>query len=126
MKNIITSFILFLTMLTGQSINWATSFDGAGNDFISDMSTDNSGNTYVVGQFGADITVNGTTYSPQGVQDMFWAKIGSDGSVNYFHHIEGSGDERGRGIDVDDMGNIYIFGRFSESLFINSGTVVYT
>jgi hypothetical protein len=117
--------ITFLSQTYSQdlNLNWVSSFESSGHDFISDMSTDNNGNTYVVGQFGSDLTVNSITYSPTGLQDMFFAKITNDGSVDYFHHFIGSGDERGRGIDVDDMGNIYVFGRFNENITVGGASI---
>jgi hypothetical protein len=116
--------ILLFSNIIAQEINWLTSFEGSGHSFLRAAALDQDDNTIVAGQFGGSIEINGTNYTASGSQDMFVAKINQSGAVVDFVHFSGStGDERTRGIDTDNAGNIYVLGRFTENINIDGNNI---
>ena len=122
MKQSITLFLLSLIISANaisQNLNWSTKFNGKanGNDAITAMATDASGNVYVTGY--ADNGTTGTDYvtikyNNQGVKQ--WTAT-YDGA--------GSGNDYANAICTDKAGNIYVTGT-SDALvggFINDNAV---
>jgi len=96
------------------SIGYAGYIGGSAQDQGLAMSTDASGNAYVVGQtksdertfpvkVGPDLTMNGQT-------DAFVCKVNTSGQMVYCGYIGGAAPDRGRGVAVDSDGNAYVYG----------------
>jgi hypothetical protein len=95
-------------------IGYAGYIGGSGLDQGLAISTDDSGNAYVVGQtksdertfpvkVGPDLTENGQT-------DAFVCKVSTAGQMVYCGYIGGSEPDRGRGVAVDGQGQAYVYG----------------
>lgn len=86
---------------------------GSGNDRGYGIAVDGMGNAYVIGYTTtADFPVLvGPDLSYNGDADAFIAKVNAAGtSVVYAGFLGGSDTELGSGIEVDDMGNVYLTG----------------
>jgi hypothetical protein len=102
---------------------WAKGIQGNGFKSIGDVTTDNSGNLYITGNF-ADVTdfdpdtsVTGvfSIPAPQGNRLIYFAKYSSNGTLIWAKNIEHpnlGGQDLGVGIALDAQNNIYLTGQF--------------
>ncbi|MBI3193461.1 MAG: hypothetical protein HYZ34_03215, partial [Ignavibacteriae bacterium] len=101
---------------TNGSVQWAASAGGIGFDRASDISLDDSGNSYVTGTFeNSDITFGTFTLTNLGFNDIFVVKYGSAGNVVWARSAGGTGGEYGTCISTDASGNSYVGGYFKSS-----------
>ena len=92
------------------------------------ITTDGSGNVYVVGQGGAGIVLasnanevpfGSTVVNTSGKSnESFVVKYDTSGNVQWVSLMSGVGIDEARGIQVDTSGNIYTTGRFATSALI--------
>jgi len=110
----------------GDALVYSTYLGGSDEDYSHDIAVDSAGNAHVTGRtesvdfpttMGAFDTTCGTDgscnddggYGKGG--DAFVTKLNADGSdLLYSTYLGGSGDERGRGIAVDNADNAYVTG----------------
>ncbi|MDO9577999.1 MAG: SBBP repeat-containing protein [Candidatus Cloacimonadales bacterium] len=96
---------------------WANQSGGTGygNDGLG-IAVDNFGNCFVTGYFQYTATFGASSLSSEGAIDIFVAKLDADG--NWLWAIQSSGisyGNKGRGITIDGIGNIYVTGYFQET-----------
>jgi uncharacterized repeat protein (TIGR01451 family) len=69
---------------------------------------------YIAGETGSDQSTFPVSVGPDlthnGGIDAFLAKINADGSLGLAGYVGGSGDDRGRGIALDAIGDVYLTG----------------
>ena len=106
------------------NVIWAKSY--AGTDTVNglDIVLDYLGNIYVTGYFSGSVSFGSTTLSSSGSVDIFVAKYDSDGNVIWAKQAGGSKSEKGNSIVLDSLGNIYVTGYFSGSVFFGSSNIV--
>jgi len=104
----------FLTKINaaGSAIVYSTYLGGSGDDLGWSVTTDSSGNAYVVGGTGSSdfpITVNALqlTYNNG---DGFLTKVDPSGGAIYSTFIGGSGGDGLWGVKVDSSNNVYLAG----------------
>jgi uncharacterized repeat protein (TIGR01451 family) len=88
---------------------------GSGDDRGNGIAVDSDGNAYLTGETNSTQlnfpTTVGPDLSQNGGLDAFVAKVDPTGSqLLYVGFIGGSGDDRGKAIAVDSLGNAYITG----------------
>jgi hypothetical protein len=77
------------------------------------VTTDSTGNVYVAGYFvGSYPIAPGVTLTSAGGEDMFVAKYSPAGSLMWARRAGGSGNDRGKGIALDNNGSVYATGSF--------------
>lgn len=96
----------------GQTINWIKQIGGNQFDYIKGMTTDASGNIYVVGGFSGTINFGGSQATALG-SDIWFGKYTSSGSLVWAHSVGGGDDDFGMDIALDNSGNVYITGYFN-------------
>jgi hypothetical protein len=95
---------------------WTTFLGGTSIDYGYGIAVDGSGNVYVCGtssaawQGTADPVRDYSSYN-----DAFVAKLDRNGNLTWHTFLGGSGDDYGRAIAVDSIGNVYICGDSSAS-----------
>lgn len=111
---------------TEPAVAWAKKFIGKfyGAD-NSSMATDSSGNIYMTGEFTGtvafgDITLTSTSV---GSSDAFVVKINPSGMVLWAEKFGGGLQDFGKGITVDDLGNVYTTGLFNGTATFGSVTL---
>ncbi len=106
---------------------WLRGASGEQSDSAYGVTTDNSGNAYVIGSFGSNtITFGATTLTNQSTNnalgnkntDIFVTKYDANGNVLWATAYGDSATEEGRDIRVDASGNIFICGTFGNSTFM--------
>jgi Domain of unknown function (DUF4114)/Beta-propeller repeat len=86
------------------------------------ITNDKDGNTYVSGFFSGTATFDNITLTSAGNNDAFITKLDRSGNFLWAKKFGGISDDRGRGIIVDESGNAYFTGYFSDNATFGSTT----
>lgn len=110
----------------GMGLAYATYLGGSSFDAGQDISTDTSGNAYIVGATGSSdfipAGVSGFDTSWGGWYDIFVVKINADGmGLAYATYLGGSETDQRGSIAIDQTGNVYLTGETWSSDFIPTG-----
>jgi len=110
------------------NVIWAKQYGGMNTDYPNDIATDKDGNIYITGGFWYETKFEDITLTAQGIGAGFVAKTESSGVLLWVKQFGGSGLDVGRGITVDNSGNVYITGVFTGeatfgSITLNAGNV---
>jgi len=96
---------------------WVKSAGGTDGDAGSSIGLDANGNVYITGEFEATCKFSPTdSITSSGNNDIFLAKYSNDGVLQWVRKFGGTGDNRGRALAVDDAGNCYFSGSFSNTV----------
>ncbi len=124
--------IFILKLDSAGKFDWAKSFANMdNNNFSWYVSVDHSGNVYTTGGFFGKLDFdpgNGaadTFYlTPQAGKDIFISKLNAAGDFVWAKSVPcKGGDDEGRSIFTDAIGNVYLTGNFSDTAYlINPGT----
>ncbi len=101
---------------------WSAKFGGAGaNDVGYGLTVDNAGNILTVGAFQStcDFDPSGATFnlaSAGSLVDIFICKLDANGNFIWAKRIGNTNDEFGYGIDHDNADNIYVVGKFKNTV----------
>ncbi|MCC5608895.1 SBBP repeat-containing protein [Nostoc sp. CHAB 5834] len=101
------------------NILWTKNLGGTSPDSSFGITNDKDGNTYVSGFFSTTATFDNITLTSVGNNDAFITKLDSSGNFLWAKNLS---DDRGRGIIVDETGNAYFTGYFSDSAIFGSTT----
>ncbi|GCL35376.1 FG-GAP repeat-containing protein [Sphaerospermopsis reniformis] len=107
---------------TNGNILWTKNLGGSSLDSGSSVINDQDGNTYVSGFFSGTVTFDNITLTSAGNNDAFITKLDRSGKFLWARNLGGTSDDRGRGIIVDETGNAYFTGYFSDSATFGSTT----
>jgi hypothetical protein len=108
---------------------WAINFGGRGSDEVRAIKIDDSNNIYVTGTFKdtADFDPGPNVYTliPTGNESVFVAKYDSAGAFIWAQNIAASFHVYASGMDIDQAGNVYITGNFTDTVDFDPGPNVY-
>ena len=106
------------------NLQWIKRTGGSGANSGSGISVDANGNSYVTGYFKETVTFGADTLtSISGSNDVFVAKIDTDGNWQWAKQAGGSDSDYGSGISVDANGNPYVTGRFKATATFGAFTL---
>ena len=99
------------------NVLWAKSAGGTGTDQGTSINTDASGNVYVTGYFqSTSITFGATTLTTVPFSsNMFVLKYDGSGNLIWAKCASGANNIRGRSINSDASGNVYVTGDYGSS-----------
>ena len=122
------SWDVFITKYNSDgSYSWTKTFGGSGGDIGISIISDYQGNIFITGVFQDTVDFNpggiADNHTSNGGEDIFISRLNSDGSYGWTKTFGGSGDDRGYSITSDNLGNIYITGRFDNTVNFNPGGV---
>ena len=104
---------------SGSSLMYSTYLGGGSADDAYAIAVDQSGNAYITGRTNSsDFPLKNPIQSTRFAFDMFITEIDATGSTILFStFLGGTGSESGRGIAVDQLGNIHIAGEGTSTDF---------
>jgi len=92
---------------------FSTVLSGSGQDYVTSVTSDAQGNTYVAGlTYSADFPVTTGAFQTTFGQtcDAFVAKVGPDGKIVWATYLGGILDDWATGVAVDSAGNVWVAG----------------
>ncbi len=120
-------FILITISLTAQNpkFEWATSFGDRTSLYGQSMAVDAQGNVYTCGSIvypsDFDPGPGVFTLSTNGGYDAFVSKVNPEGQLIWAKSFGGTGQDDGKSIILDNLGNVIITGKFSETVDFDPG-----
>ena len=121
--------ILILLLPTSLSAQWAIKMGGTNTDQGKSMVVDESGNTYITGNFQgtADFDPGNGIYNliSNGAVDIYLAKYAPDGSFIWAKNIGGVNIDVANSIAIDGSGNLIITGYFRSTVDFDPGNGTY-
>jgi hypothetical protein len=108
---------LFSNNLFAQTYQWANGAASEGREYGNYITTDDSGNVYVSGQFEFDCDFGSKTISTSGQHDIFIAKYNAAGTLKWVKKAGGTDGDAGHGIGIDADRNIYTSGEFETTCY---------
>jgi hypothetical protein len=125
MKKVILLFVFFgiqNSFCQTPNFEWGKMIGNNQNLFVYDNATDASGNVYLTGEYSGTVDFDpGTgsqtqTATASGGRDIFILKLDATGAFGWVKTYGGTGVDFGQRITVDNTGNIYVGGRFQNSV----------
>jgi len=124
---LITALLFSLLYLSAQTYEWAWATRAGGTiwDNGNDIVADNDGNTYVTGHFNGTATFGSITLTSDGNdEDVFAAKIDSDGDFVWAVRAGGTHADYGYGIAIDAVSNVYLIGQYRGTATFGATTLL--
>ncbi len=115
------SYDIFITKYNSDgSYGWTKSIGGTGTDKGYGIAFDTNDNIFVTGYFQNTVNFDDTggidNHTSSGGSDIFITKYNSDGSYGWTKSIGGTGNDNGLGITLDTNNNIFVTGRFNNTV----------
>ena len=107
----------------GDPNTWALAFFSTGAVSTSDVVRDSADNLTVAGTFYKYSTFGPTPLTPADGNDLFLARVSSQGKVLWARRHGGSGSDLTARLARDKAGNLYLTGRFTKQLTFGSTTL---
>jgi hypothetical protein len=104
------------------TFDWGHLIGGTMNMYVYDNATDANGNVYMTGEYSGTVDFDpgaGTqnqTATASGGRDIFILKLNADGTFGWVKTYGGTGVDFGQRITVDNLDNVYVGGRFQNSV----------
>jgi hypothetical protein len=102
---------------------WRKSLGDAQSQSVQRVAVDAQNNVLVIGQFRGAIDFGGGALSSGGGEDIFLAKLDSNGNHLWSQHFGDANDQFGRGVTTDVDGNVFIAGSIWGSADFGGGWV---
>lgn len=121
-------FYLSVISSNGQVLKWVKSFGGYSYDVATSVAVDHNGNVYTTGTFYDTIDINPgpdtLTFTSSGGGDIFSQKFSPFGELLWARSFGGRYSDHCRSICVDNWGNVYTTGSFSDTVDFDPGNGV--
>ncbi|MEI6089897.1 MAG: hypothetical protein WCR42_05570 [bacterium] len=95
----------------------------SGNEIVTDIVKDNSGNYYITGHFDGRLVFGSDTINAVDGYDIFVAKADKDRNWLWVTSATGKSADYSNSISLDGSGNAYIAGYFNDDLTFGSTTI---
>ena len=125
----LTAFFSFVSGSTAaQSLDWAKQAGGADTEYAGDIALDDSGNSYVTGNFSGTTTfgvgeINETSLTSAGFADIFVAKYSCSGAFLWVKQAGGMEPDEGKAIAAMGDGTVYVTGSFQDTAIFGEGEI---
>lgn len=108
------------------TIVWARAINSSLYDYGYGITVDSVGNFYGIGVYGNNVSLGNGIVLPvsTGGYDAFVIKFNKSGTPQWAKRVNSTGDEDGRSVAVDSLGNVYTTGNYGGAGPINLGNGV--
>jgi hypothetical protein len=108
------------------NLRWARQAGGTDNDYVNGITVHKDGNSYVTGFFYPSATFGAgeakeTILSADWNWNTFVAGYDREGKLIWAEKVGGTSTNYGKGIAVDEAGNTYVTGSFSQTAIFGAG-----
>ncbi|MEO6303668.1 MAG: SBBP repeat-containing protein, partial [Bacteroidia bacterium] len=122
---------IYITKMTSAgALLWAKRIGNAGQEAISDVDTDASGNIYAIGSFTGTVDFDPNAgivnLVSAGNEDAFMWKLDANGNYLLAKSMGGTLDDWATGLDLDASNNIYVIGTFNGNCDFNPSATTNT
>lgn len=127
-RYLIPLFSILTITVQAQSVDheWTGTMGNTEDDLARSITTDGSGNAYIVGGFWGTVDFNpgsGTMeLTSSGDRDIFVQKLDGNGNLLWAKALGGSATDEGTSVAVDGSGNVYVTGYFSGTADFDPGS----
>ena len=97
-------------MLSAQTSGWSRSFTASRDTTVESVAVDTSGNAVIVGTLHGEVDLGGGPLVSVGFEDIFVAKLDSNGSHLWSQRFGDTDFQRAEGVTVDASNNVVITG----------------
>lgn len=101
---------------------WSKRFGDTSNQFASQIAVDPAGNIIVMGRAFGTITFGGPVHDGAGTDDIFVAKLDTDGDYLWSRIFGGVDPDRAERLAIDADGDVLISGTFTGSVDFGAGS----
>ncbi|MBD3336737.1 MAG: hypothetical protein GF355_14590, partial [Candidatus Eisenbacteria bacterium] len=105
---------------------WSRGLGGDGNDAVRSVAVDPAGNVVIAGEFEGTVDFGGGGLVSAGEYDAVLAKYTISGAHIWSQRFGDSDSDRGRSVDVDEVGSILLAGEFSDFIDLGGGPLMST
>ncbi len=128
--NGLNSDIFILKLDVSGNFVWAKSIGGTDLDLGQSIAVDDSGNTYLTGNFSATVDFDPgpgiNELISEGDTDVFVMKMDDQGNLLWAKSFGATGSaDQGTSLDIDASGNVYVTGAFRFTVDFNPGQGIY-
>ena len=102
---------------------WVNRAGGNTDNYGRSIIVDNAGNSYIIGDFEGTATFGPYTLYGNQYSDIFVSKIDADGNWLWVTQAGGNSYDEGNSIALDDAGNCFVTGCFSETAMFDPYTI---
>lgn len=103
---------------------WSAIYGGVDPDRAERLTTDADGDVIITGTFTGEVDFGLQPVTSAGLRDAFVMKLDGDFGIQRFVQVfGGAGDDYGFGVSTDAANNVYVSGRFQESLTIGANAL---
>ena len=104
---------------------WTKTVEGLGGEFANSVAVDSSGNVYIAGSFGGtkdfDPGAGADNKTSAGSDDIFLSKYDASGTYQWTKAVGGTSADLANSVAVDSSGNVYIAGKFQNTVDFDPG-----
>lgn len=104
-------------------LQWVKAIGGGGNESVNSIAIDRKGNIVFTGTYEGGTVFGSQTIPAIGGQDIFLAKCSSDGTFIWINYAGGFASDTANSVAVDDEGNVYITGSYSQGMRFGNTTL---
>jgi hypothetical protein len=104
-------------------VQWVQSAGGANSDSGKSLAVDDSGNSYLVGEYFGTASFGAIDKISAGSGDIFIAKYNSSGTIQWVESAGGLLRDIGRGVALDATGNVYVTGTYENTAAFGGGAI---
>jgi len=112
-----------VSLNAGQWI-WGKSIGGEGMERLWEIAGDASGNVLMTGEFEGTLMIGEQAFPGMGLTDTFLIKYDSQGSLIWCVTLVGESENAGLGLGTDSLGNAYLGGYFTGTMYCQQDSVV--
>lgn len=114
----------FIAKLNSEGeVIWAKQISGPYSDIVASIVTDANGNCYATGYYIESTSFDGLTLTSSGKSDIFLSKFSSSGNLIWVKSAGSNDVDKGNSVAVDNTGNVYITGYFSNNALFGDKTL---